>query len=152
MNSKVLCNCQDHRHHHHHHHQSLYSHPSVPHTRLSKTAGFLAGSLAPLVASEFPVFCPFPFPSLGSACGFHFPPARCQPTEEAGRTYCLSLTKVVEICIRSPVLERRICSLFLSAGQRGNWLCAGQPGNLLLRLKTRVQIRTVSLAQIRAYI
>ena len=44
--------------------------------------------------------------------------------------------------------------LRLSVSRQGatGCLCAGQPGNLLLRLKTSVGIRAVSLAQIRSYV
>lgn len=42
--------------------------------------------MAPPVETEFGVFCSFSSPCLGSTRGSHFPPARCQPTEEARRT------------------------------------------------------------------
>ena len=46
----------------------------------------------------------------------------------------------------------RLCSCPLLGRGVTGCLCAGQPGNLLLRLKTFIEIWAVSLAQVRSYI
>lgn len=111
----------------------LYPRAAAPGTRWSEAQASLLGLHGSPVETEFSVFFPFSFPGLGSTCGLHFPPARCQSTEEARRIDCPGTPEEMgshsHLRTPPPAPAPDLPRLCLP----GRGVCARRPGSLLLR-------------------